>query len=143
MRNYSSILRRFGRRDDGQALVEFALLTPFLLVFLVGILEFSRAWNAHIVVTQAAREGARKAAVFDETVTQQDVEDVVYQTIAGSNLNTDSTEITLNNWDGDSDTPLAVTVAQPYAFLFFGELKKWTTGESRILLKSRVVMRNE
>ena len=143
MRHLESILRRFGRRDDGQALVEFALLTPFLLVFLVGILEFGRAWNAHIVVTQAAREGARKAAVFDETVTQQDVEDVIYQTIAGSNLNTDSTEITLDNWDGGSDTPLAVTVAQPYAFLFFGELKKWTTGESRILLKSRVVMRNE
>ena len=143
MRQFTSILRRFGRRNDGQALVEFALLTPFLLVFLVGILEFGRAWNAHIVVTQAAREGARKAAVFDETVTQNDVEAVIYQTIAGSNLNTDSTQITLNNWDGDSDTPLAVTVAQPYAFLFFGELKKWTTGESRILLKSRVVMRNE
>ena len=143
MRQFTSILRRFGRRNDGQALVEFALLTPFLLVFLVGILEFGRAWNAHIVVTQAAREGARKAAVFDDAATQQDVEDVIYQTIAGSNLNTDSTEITLDNWDGGSDTPLAVTVAQPYAFLFFGELKKWTTGESRILLKSRVVMRNE
>lgn len=143
MRALTRILRRFGRRDDGQALVEFALLTPFLLVFLVGILEFGRAWNAHIVVTQAAREGARKAAVFDEEVTQSDVETVIYQTIAGSNLNTDSTQITLDNWNGDSDTPLAVTVAQPYAFLFFGELKKWTTGESRILLKSRVVMRNE
>ena len=143
MRKFQRILRGFSRSENGQALVEFALLTPFLLVFLVGILEFGRAWNAHIVVTQAAREGARKAAVFDETVTQNDVEAVIYQTIAGSNLNTDSTQITLNNWDGDSDTPLAVTVAQPYAFLFFGELKKWTTGESRILLKSRVVMRNE
>ena len=63
MRKCQRILRGFKRRDDGQALVEFALLTPFLLVFLVGILEFGRAWNAHIVVTQAAREGARLAAL--------------------------------------------------------------------------------
>lgn len=143
MRLITHILRRFGRRDDGQALVEFALLTPFLLVFLVGILEFGRAWNAHIVVTQAAREGARKAAVYDPGVTQADIEQVIMQTIAGTNLNTDSTQITLENWNGGSGTSLRVTVAQPYAFLFFGELKKWTTGESRILLKSRFVMRNE
>jgi Flp pilus assembly protein TadG len=136
-------LRRFGRRDEGQALVEFALLTPFLLVFLVGILEFGRAWNAHIVVTQAAREGARKAAVWDPAITEDSVRIAIMRTIAGSNLNTDSTQITLENWDGDTGDSLVVTVAQPYAFLFFGELKKWTTGESRILLKSRFVMRNE
>lgn len=136
-------MRRFGRRDEGQALVEFALLTPFLLVFLVGILEFGRAWNAHIVVTQAAREGARKAAVYDPAITADSVRHAIMQTIRGSNLNGDSTQITLENWDGDSGDSLVVTVAQPYAFLFFGELKKWTTGESRILLKSRFVMRNE
>jgi Flp pilus assembly protein TadG len=143
MRQLTRILGRFGRREDGQALVEFALVTPFLLVFLVGILEFGRAWNAHIVVTQAAREGARKAAIYDPAVTQTDVEQVILQTIAGTNLNTDSTQITLENWDGGSGTSLRVTVSQPYAFLFFGELKQWTTGESRILLKSRFVMRNE
>ena len=143
MRAITRILRRFGRRDEGQALVEFALLTPFLLVFLVGILEFGRAWNAHIVVTQAAREGARKAAVWDPAITEDSVRIAIMRTIAGSNLNTDSTQITLENWDGDTGDSLVVTVAQPYAFLFFGELKKWTTGESRILLKSRFVMRNE
>lgn len=143
MRTLTLMLRRFGRRDEGQALVEFALLTPFLLVFLVGILEFGRAWNAHIVVTQAAREGARKAAVYDPAITEDSVRRAIMRTIAGSNLNTDSTQITLENWDGASGDSLVVTVAQPYAFLFFGELKKWTTGESRILLKSRFVMRNE
>ncbi len=143
MRYLTHILRRFGRRDEGQALVEFALLTPFLLVFLVGILEFGRAWNAHIVVTQAAREGARKAAVYDPDITADSIRHAVMQAIRGSNLNGDSTQITLENWDGDSGDSLVVTVAQPYAFLFFGELKKWTTGESRILLKSRFVMRNE
>ena len=138
-------MRGFGRRDEGQALVEFALLTPFLLVFLVGILEFGRAWNAHIVVTQAAREGARKAAVYDEAgvITADTIRRVILRTIAGTNLNTDSTQITLENWDGPTDDSLVVTVAQPYFFLFFGELKQWTTGERRILLKSRFVMRNE
>ncbi|HEU4800021.1 MAG TPA: TadE/TadG family type IV pilus assembly protein [Gemmatimonadales bacterium] len=145
MRKCQRILRGFSRSENGQALVEFALLTPFLLVFLVGILEFGRAWNAHIVVTQAAREGARKAAIYDEAgvITADSVRHAVMQAIRGTNLNGDSTQITLENWDGPSGDSLVVTVAQPYAFLFFGELKKWTTGESRILLKSRFVMRNE
>ena len=52
-------LKALGRDDGGQALVEFALIMPFLLLFLVGIVEFGRAWNQHQVITDAAREGAR------------------------------------------------------------------------------------
>jgi Flp pilus assembly protein TadG len=43
--------------------VEFALLLPVLLLLLFGIIDFGRALNAQITLTQAAREGARLAAV--------------------------------------------------------------------------------
>jgi Flp pilus assembly protein TadG len=54
------------RRDErGQALVEFALLLPVILLLVVGMLEFARAWNLHQVMTDAVREGARRAAIHD------------------------------------------------------------------------------
>ena len=51
------------RRDRGAAAVEFALVLPVLVVIVFGIIDFGRMLNAKIVLTQAAREGARAAAV--------------------------------------------------------------------------------
>lgn len=50
-------------RDRGAAAVEFALLLPLLLLLVFGIIDFGRALNAQITLTQAAREGARLAAL--------------------------------------------------------------------------------
>jgi len=50
-------------RDRGSAAVEFALLLPVLLLLIFGIIDFGRALNAQITLTQAAREGARLAAL--------------------------------------------------------------------------------
>jgi Flp pilus assembly protein TadG len=45
--------------------VEFALVLPLLLLIVFGIIDFGRALNAQITLTQAAREGARLDAVGD------------------------------------------------------------------------------
>jgi Flp pilus assembly protein TadG len=50
-------------RDRGAVAVEFAILLPVLLLVLFGIIDFGRALNAQITITQAAREGARLGAV--------------------------------------------------------------------------------
>jgi Flp pilus assembly protein TadG len=52
-----------GKRKKGQSLVEFALLLPFFLLMVVGVAEFGRAWMTRNILTGAAREGARVAAV--------------------------------------------------------------------------------
>lgn len=44
-------------------MVEFALVLPVLLLLVFGIIEFGIVYNAKITITNAAREGARKAAV--------------------------------------------------------------------------------
>ncbi|HEY7429747.1 MAG TPA: TadE/TadG family type IV pilus assembly protein [Streptosporangiaceae bacterium] len=54
--------------DRGAAAVEFALLFPVLLLIVFGIIDFGRALNAQITLTQAAREGARLAAVGQPNV---------------------------------------------------------------------------
>lgn len=55
--------RRLKRQDDGAQAVEFALLTPVLLVLITGIIAFGMILWALIAAYHGAREGARLAAV--------------------------------------------------------------------------------
>ncbi|MDD2371738.1 MAG: TadE/TadG family type IV pilus assembly protein [Firmicutes bacterium] len=50
-------------KESGQSLVEFALVIPILLIFILGILEYGWLLNAKITLTSAAREGVRAAVV--------------------------------------------------------------------------------
>ena len=137
-------LKTLGRDDRGQALVEFALIMPFLLLFLVGIVEFGRAWNQHQVITDAAREGARKAAVYDPSITADSVENTVKRALAAAGINPASATIAGQaTWLLDSNQNATVSSTLPYRFIFFGALKQWTTGESTVQLRTSVTMRNE
>ncbi len=50
-------------RQSGQALVEFALVVPIFFLLLLGLIDGARAVYMDSVLSQAAREGARVAAV--------------------------------------------------------------------------------
>jgi Flp pilus assembly protein TadG len=54
--------------DRGATAVEFALVLPLLLLILMGVVDFGRALNAQVTLTQAAREGARLAALKQPNV---------------------------------------------------------------------------
>jgi len=60
-------MRRYRACDTGDergvALVEFALVLPILLVILMGMLDFGKAFNYWIDSTQLASSGARWAIV--------------------------------------------------------------------------------
>jgi TadE-like protein len=57
------LVRAFRRSDDGQALVELALVLPVVLLILFGILDFGRALNTKNSANHLANLGARFAAV--------------------------------------------------------------------------------
>lgn len=54
---------RPARSERGASLVEFALLAPFLMLLLLGIIEFGYLFGEYNDVRHGAREGARLAAV--------------------------------------------------------------------------------
>ena len=58
--------RRRGHRDRGQATVEFALVLPLLVVLLAGLVWVGNLMITQVRVENAAREGARAAAVEPE-----------------------------------------------------------------------------
>lgn len=55
--------RKGHSKERGAALVEMALITPFLLTLLLGIIEFGYIYGQFNDVRHGAREGARYAAV--------------------------------------------------------------------------------
>jgi hypothetical protein len=54
------------RAQRGQALVEFALVLPVLLVLALGIAELSELGVARLALEHAAAEGARTAALTND-----------------------------------------------------------------------------
>ncbi|WP_164205951.1 TadE/TadG family type IV pilus assembly protein [[Micrococcus luteus] ATCC 49442] len=51
------------QKERGAVAVEMAIVLPLLLLILIGTMEFGRVFNVQNSLTQAAREGARHAAI--------------------------------------------------------------------------------
>lgn len=151
------------RKDAGQALAEFVLVVPVLLLLVFGIVEFGLAFRAHQIVTNSAREGAR-FAVLPSTPDAQSVIDVVEARLASSGLDPALADIEV--WCVDRDTSAEtsglfcagterwghltrVDVSYPYTFFVLGGLVRWACGADcggqygTIALNTASSMRNE
>lgn len=51
------------RGESGAEAVEFAIVVPVLLLIVIGIFQFGRAYDIKLNLTSAAREGARYLAL--------------------------------------------------------------------------------
>ena len=60
---------RRSSRKRGQAVVEFALVFPIFMLVLAGIFDFGFALYSRMTVINAAREGARAAAMVSDPST--------------------------------------------------------------------------
>jgi len=56
-------MKKRKRDDRGAVMVEFAIVLPILIMLVMGIIEFGRAYNAQVSIQAAAREGARALAL--------------------------------------------------------------------------------
>lgn len=54
------------RKDNGQGMVEFALVLPLLLLVMFGIIEFGRLFFSYAMVSASSREGARYGAAVGD-----------------------------------------------------------------------------
>lgn len=53
---------RFGRSELGGAAIELAVVSPLLLLLIIGVLDYGRAFYTSITVANAARAGAEYGA---------------------------------------------------------------------------------
>lgn len=54
----------YKNKKRGQSLVEFAMLTPFIILILASILELAPLLNAYVKVEKATHAAAREASIF-------------------------------------------------------------------------------
>jgi Flp pilus assembly protein TadG len=111
-------------KEKGQALVEFAIILPVLLLILFGILQFGVTFNNYISVTAAAREGARKASV-SRTLGASAATTAATNAAkaAAPSLKQSSIQVTVtpsNNWAAGSD--VTVLVKYPYSINILGKV---------------------
>lgn len=59
----SKILKIAYRREEGQSVVEAALVLPLLVIILCGILDFGWIFAHQIMLNNASRDAARYAAI--------------------------------------------------------------------------------
>lgn len=104
--------RHFRESATGQSLAEFALVLPLMLVLLFALVDFGRAFHAWLLVTNAAREGARAGA------TQQDDAQIrtrVNDSIDG--LDSARLNIALTNVQGPRGETIEVDLAYDFEFV--------------------------
>lgn len=63
-------MSRRRRSDQGQGLVEFALVIPMMLLFVFGLVDLGRGIYTYSVLSNVAREGARYAIVHGSLATE-------------------------------------------------------------------------
>ncbi len=129
-------------------MVEFALILPLLLILVISVFEFARAWNIQQVMTDAAREGARVAVVGsgnDEvaaTITPK-VQAAIDNALSVAAIDPADANVNMTGVGGGRGAAATVRIELPYRFAFLGPLMSWTTGESSLTLRTSITMRNE
>lgn len=119
-------MSRFRHDDRGAVMVEFAIVLPVLLLILLGIIEFGRAYNAQVSIQAAAREGARELAL-DESSTE-----VESATRGGApSVTIDSIAQAPCPASGDGKAKVTITESFSFMVLPFGPLGLTATGVMR------------
>lgn len=133
--------RRVAGREEGQSLVEFAITVPLLLMLLLGIVDFGRAWNVYQVLTDAGREGTR-VAVVDNGSTQAQIRTVIKNAAARAGIELTDADITINEGAGRGD-PTTVTVQYAHRLRFVGWVLGLVNGDENLNINVVSTMRRE
>ncbi|HEV8376803.1 MAG TPA: TadE/TadG family type IV pilus assembly protein [Candidatus Polarisedimenticolia bacterium] len=142
-------MKRFGADRSGQSMVEFALVVVMLLLLVVGICEFGRVWNLYQILANAAREGARLAALPTGFTNAGAVTTRVQGYLQTGNVDPNRATITIGaaGVDGGTGTQVSVTVTYPYSFLYVGPVIRMinpgATAGADITINAQSIMRNE
>lgn len=125
-------------RRRGAAVVEFAVIAPLFFLLVFGIVEFGRALMVQQILTNASREGARRAIV--EGATDSEVKTLVNDYLTNASISGSTVEVSPQALHtvamGDKVT---VTVSVPYASVAW--LPSWFLGNNT--LTASTVMRGE
>lgn len=130
------------KREDGQAMVEFALILPIFLLILCGIIDFGWLFYNQLSLNNACREGARYAVV-------NTAEDASTQAIINHIENTtttvfanDGVDIKIEYSSPNDPTAGDITVSMEAEISFFTPVLSTVLGKEKTIT-STVIMKVE
>jgi Flp pilus assembly protein TadG len=125
-----AIRTRLGRREEGQALVELSLCAGFLCLMLLAVWQVGTVFSNFIDVSEAARSGARAAALSGAPTTSGDTPSLTTAKAEGlfaavNSANLDATKLEVTIEADPSSTWVAggkvrAIVKYPYSLSLFG-----------------------
>lgn len=107
------------RSERGQTMVEFALVGPLLLVIVFAVIQFGILYNNYVTITDAARAGARKAAVSRLAASPAaEAENAVRASAAGLDQVKLGVNVAATAWEHGAD--VTVEAVYPYEINLLG-----------------------
>ena len=88
---FRRLRKRVGNQRRGTATIEMALVAPVIFLMVFGAIEFARMMMVRQSLTNAAREGCRKACLIT-TQNSDDADSVIRGTLKGVILNSMNSE---------------------------------------------------
>jgi Flp pilus assembly protein TadG len=141
---------RLWRSESGAQIVEFALVVPFLLMLIAGIVDVARLFQSFEVATNAAREGARLASLPGYDLNGYATAKgrvTAYMAVGGAtgSHSTDITLVTIPVGGGATADAVQVTVSYTHDFMFLGPVIGLINGtmSDTLTYQTRATMRNE
>lgn len=118
-------------------------MVPVLLLLLVGLAEFARAWNTKQVLTDASREAVRSSVVANPDFTYESMLDLIDQALLRASLEPERAEVSVEGWKAGTGRAARIQIDYRYELGFFGSLAGWATGDRTLVLTTSFAMRNE
>jgi Flp pilus assembly protein TadG len=137
----------------GQSLVETALMLPFLMLILTGVIDLGRVYYTYVTITNGAREGARFGANDPNDTTgiknravQEAASSTLNPALATSNVTVDCSAVSpesysssycLNNTNPHVSNGEKVRVTISYGFQF---ITTYIFGFGQLTISNNAVM---
>jgi len=142
------VISHFRRKEDGAELIEMAIVTPLLLLLILGIVDFGVMFQRYVVLTNAAAEGARVSSLpgyGDGDVRTRVAEYATNGGITGV-VTVDPIAVNLPGAGGVGSWPgRQVTVTYVYTFNYIGPIAAFfgSGPGGTVTLRSRATMRRQ
>jgi Flp pilus assembly protein TadG len=122
----ASRLQTLLRRERGQSLTELAMTAGFLCLMLLAVWQVGTVFSNYIDLSEAARSGARAAALSGAPTTTGDTASLTAAQTAGQTAATNSASVpgmtvtiaAIGTWTAGSK--VRATVSAPYSLSLFG-----------------------
>lgn len=142
------LIRALRQTEAGQSLVEMALILPVFMILLFALVDFGRGFYSWLIITNAAREGARAAAVQSDSST---VDSKIYGSFCNTYpsdcaLDTTKMTVTKTNIQGVRGTEAMVDISFTFEYVTpIGSMLSLVGGSSLTapVLKAHAGMRLE